>query len=529
MKARLTVPRLGLIAACAGVLALAGIGAVGAETGLPEGKENTVVIAQNAGSASADIVMDIYTPGGVLVPSASRPATGIAPGGTAQFPQATNNGLTAGFRGVGVLSSNQPINGLLVRDILRPTATAAKSYSLANATNTGGHKLAAPIMFNQLNSGGLWWNSRASVVNVGTSVACVRATYTLLPNTGGSTGGTAQTVVDNGGGCAGGQGYTLQPGAQITFSAEPGDTNFPNNSFNNQMAAVFEVLNPTDGNKIAAVVDVYRSDGNRLLGGYNALVQDAGSPSNDDVGNTVVAPIAMKSTSGFYTVIGVVNLGNAAANVSIQYIGNLSDGTGAASNVSVSLGSVASGSAAFHSTYSSQNLPLGFIGFARVESDQPVAVTVIRGKQTAAFSGVNEAGYAAVNGVPSDQASTKWRAPLYFRRYAPGAAPSVGYNSWAQIQVADGSTANVTLQYVGDPTSGCPTGPYTLNTTVSNSKVFYANLNGSPDNGFPSNAPSCFFGGLTVTADKPIIVISQVGADKFPGGDSEGVTNSFPE
>ena len=34
MKARLTVPRLGLIAACAGVLALAGIGAVGAETGL---------------------------------------------------------------------------------------------------------------------------------------------------------------------------------------------------------------------------------------------------------------------------------------------------------------------------------------------------------------------------------------------------------------------------------------------------------------------------------------------------------------
>jgi hypothetical protein len=174
-------------------------------------------------------------------------------------------------------------------------------------------------------------------------------------------------------------------------------------------------------------------------------------------------------------------------------------------------------------------MPLGFIGFARVVSDQPVAVTVIRGKQTAAFSGVNEAGYAAVNGVPEDRGATKWSAPLYFRRYAPGAAPSVGYNSWVQVQVVDGSTANVTLRFVGDPTSGCPVGPYELSTTVTNSKVFYANLNSSPDNGFPSgNAPSCFFGGLEVTANKPIVMISQVGADKFPGGDSEGVANAFP-
>ncbi len=353
------------------------------------------------------------------------------------------------------------------------------------------------------------------------------ATYTLLPNTGGSTGGSAQTLTDNGSGGSGcDQGYPLAAGAQLTFSPEPGDTALPNGSANNQMTVRYDVLNPSASNKIAAVVDVYRSDGNRLLGSYNALVQDASDP--DDVGTNVIAPIAMKSTSGFYTVIGVVNLGESAANVSIQYVGNLADGTGSAYTQTVNLGSVSEGT--FNSTYSVEDMPLGFIGFARVVSDQPVAVTVIRGKQTAAFSGVNEAGYAAVNGVPEDRGATEWAAPLYFRRYAPGAAPSVGYNSWVQVQVVDGSTANVTLRYVGDPTSGCPVGPYELNTTVTNSKVFYANLNGSPDNGFASgNAPSCFFGGLEVTANKPIVMISQVGADKFPGGDSEGVANSFPD
>ncbi len=122
MRLNRTVPRIGLAVASAAVLAVAGATAGLAVTGLPDGKENTVVIAQNAGTANADIVMDVYTPGGVIVPSASRPALGIAPGGTATFAQAVNNGLQPGFRGVGVLSSNQPINGILVRDILASRA-----------------------------------------------------------------------------------------------------------------------------------------------------------------------------------------------------------------------------------------------------------------------------------------------------------------------------------------------------------------------------------------------------------------------
>lgn len=528
MTRALTVPRLGLLLALAGMVALAGVATVQAEAGLPSGKENTIVMVQNAGNANANIAMDVYTRDGTAVPAASRTVQGVAPGGLAQFPQILNDSLEDGFRGVGLVSADQPVNALLVRDILRAASSEAKSYSLANATSDGGYKLAAPLMFNQLDSNGRWWNSRASIVNVGTEAACVRATYTLMPGQGGSTGNTASTVVDNGPGCAGGQGYTIAPGAQLTLSPEPEDTNFPATTFNNQMSTMFEVLNEGD-NRIAAVIDLYRSDGNRLLSSYNGIVYDPANPADDEVDTEIIAPIAMKSQSGFYTVIGVTNVdSSAAANVQIEYIGNLNDGRGAAFSHTVNMGAVEEGT--FHSTYQTDEIPLGFMGYARVTSDRPVAVSIIRGKQTSAFSRVDEAGRASVNGVPSASAATKWSSPLYFRRYAPGAPGTRGYNSWVQIQVADGSTANVTLRHVGDPTGGCPVGPFEVNTTVTESRIIYANDENGPTNGFPAgNVPNCFIGGIEVEANKPIIVVTQVGADKFPGGDSEGVTNAFPE
>jgi hypothetical protein len=522
MKLRTLALRLGALAAVGALVPLA-LQADGlAKKGLPEGKENTIVIAQNAGNAPADIAMDVYTPAGVLIPGASRVSLDVAPGGSTQFPQAVNDGLVAGFRGLGVLSSDQPINGLLVRDILRTAATAAKSYSLANATGNGGSSLAFPLLFNELLTND--WNSRISVVNVGTTEACLRLTYTTLVNAPGS---SESTVVDNGPGCGSGQGYSLAAGAQLTFSPEPGDTPYPASTFNNQIAVKIDVINASASNNIAAIADIYRSDGNRLFGSYNGLVVSETGP--DDIATEVIVPIAMKSTSGFYTVIGVMNLGNAPANVTIQYVGQLADGTGANSTTTVTLNNIAT--AAFHSTYSADGPPVGFIGFARITSNQPIGAVEIRGKRINSLPTPQplEAGYAAVNGVPTDRAATKWFAPLFFRRFSPGAPPTKGFNSWVQVQVPDGSAAQVTLRYVGDPASGCPVGPYQATHTVTNSKVFLANLD--LDNGFPNGgagAPSCFFGGLEVTANKPIIVITQVGADKFPGGDSEGVTNSFP-
>ena len=67
---------------------------------LPNSKENTSAIAQNNGTAPATIVMDIYTPGGVLIPSASVPFVNVPVGGTRVFgTQAMAAGLSHRWAG----------------------------------------------------------------------------------------------------------------------------------------------------------------------------------------------------------------------------------------------------------------------------------------------------------------------------------------------------------------------------------------------------------------------------------------------
>jgi hypothetical protein len=287
------------------------------------------------------------------------------------------------------------------------------------------------------------------------------------------------------------------------------------------MAALIEVLNDGD-NAIAASADLYRSDGTRQLGSYNGFIVNTEAPTTDDVGNEVVVPLAIKHSSGFYSVIGVMNLGSTAADVTIRYLGATEQGTPV--DVSVTLSNVQK--AGFHSTFEPNTIPVDFVGYARVTSTQPIAALLVRGKQTTYGSGINEPIYTAVNGVPPDQADTGYNLPLIFRRFAQTFAGSIGYNSWIQVQVADGSTAQVTLRFVGDPNAGCPVGPYQATFTVVGSKVFYMNANS--DNGFPAGqSPSCFWGGAQVTGNKPLIVIANVSSDSYPGGDNEGLYNGF--
>ncbi|OAI38665.1 hypothetical protein AYO38_02020 [bacterium SCGC AG-212-C10] len=512
---------LATVAAAAVPLTIWGAGM--ALTALPAGNENTSIIVQNVGSANATLASDYYLPDGSIIEGASLIELNVPTGGTRTFAQALNTNLGAGYRGVGVVSSDQPINALLVRDILGGGTANNHSYSIVNAQATGGSKLALPIMLDEFTSE--QYNSRASVVNTGTDTACIKVSYYLIPNIGGSAT-TAQTVVDSPTGqtgCSGG-GRALAPGGQLTFGrAGTGVTQFPAATRNNQMAALIEVLNPSATTNIAASVDLYRSDGNRLLGGYNAFVVNEAAPTSDDVGTDVVVPLAIKHSSGFYSVVGVQNVGTAPADVNIQYIGATEGGTPV--NKTVTLPAVSN--VAFHSSFDpSFDVPIDFIGYARVTSAQPVAALLVRGKLTSFGSGINEPIYGAVNGVPTDQAGTSWNLPLIFRRYAQTFAGSIGYNNWIQVQVADGTSASVTIRMVGDPNSGCPVGPYTVTQTITGSKVFY--MNADTENGFPTGgAPACFWGGAQVTSSKPTIVISNVTSDSYAGGDNEGMYNAF--
>jgi hypothetical protein len=471
---------------------------------LPDSKENTSSIAQNNGSAPATIVMDIYTPQGVQIPSATVVYANVPPGGTRVFAQAINTGLTPGFRGVGVISSDQPINALLVRDITS-NATYAKSYSIHNAYPTGGTKVTLPYVANALEGN---YNTRFAVANTGTSEACVTIVY-VFP------GGSKSPVTDAGSGsaaCSGG-GYKIPVGGQISFAptAVDGAIPMPASTSNSIMAATLT----TSSSTITVGVDAYLSSGLRKLASYDGFVVAGGT---SDLGTTIAMPLAIK-LDGFYTQYLLSNPNDTAATATITYTGNTGTYT-------VPLTIPANGTAS-HSVYESAGgVPEGFVGAATITSNQPIAAVLFRSKMTSPGSYIDTDLYTAVNGVPTVRATTTAKFPLVFRQAYKSGGLS-GYNTWISVSVADGSTASLTITAINDTSNSAPgcnaPATYTTTKSVTGSFIFYQNADS--DNGFGSN-PSCFWGGVTITSDKPIIAIGNATND-LNEGDNDGLYNAF--
>ncbi len=358
---------------------------------LPNSKENTSVIAQNNGTAAATIAMDVYTPGGVLVPSASKIFTNVPPGGTRVFPQAINDGLTPGFRGVGVLSSDQPINALLVRDIEGTDGT--KSYSIHNSFPSGGTTVSLPYIANGLEG---VYNTRFAIANTGNTVACVTITYAFVPGAGSVGAGGRAPLTDSGpggGGCA--TGYPIAVGGQVSFAPNnvDGATPMPAGTANTLMAAT---VNAT-GSAVTVGVDAYRT-GQRVLASYDGFNVGAPGSTTDDISTSISIPLSLKTADGFYSQILLSNPNGVPANATITY-------TGTSGPHAVQIQVPANGTAN-HGVYSDNVVPVGFVGAAVITSDQPLAAVLFRAKMTSAGSFVDEALYTAVNGVPTDRAAT---------------------------------------------------------------------------------------------------------------------------
>lgn len=474
---------------------------------LPNSKENTSSIAQNNGTAAATIVMDIYTPQGVQIPSATVVFPNVPPGGTRVFAQALNTGLTPGFRGVGVISSDQPINALLVRDI--ESNTFAKSYSIHNAYPTGGNKITLPYVANAL---GATYNTRFAIANTGTAEACVTIVYTFP-------GGSTPPVTDAGSGsaaCAGG-GYKIPVGGQISFApnAVDGAIPMPASTANAIMAATLT----STGSTITVGVDAYLSGGLRKLASYDGFIVGGAGDTTDDVGTTISIPLAIK-LDGYYTQILLSNANPAAANATITYTGNTGTYT-------VPLAIAANGTAS-HSVYEVVGgIPEGFVGAATVTSDQPLAAVLFRSKMTFPGSFVDEDLYTAVNGIPTDRATTTAKLPLIFRHaYASGGLS--GYDTWFSASVASGGTATVTITAINDTSNSAPgcnaAGTFTATKTFTGAFIWYQGL--FVDSGIGSTPPACFWGGVTIVSDVPIIVIANATND-LNVGDNDGLYNAF--
>ena len=487
---------------------------------LPNSKENTSAIAQNDGSAPATIAMDFYLPNGTIITKASKIEYNVPVGGTRTFAQALNTGLLPGYRGVAVLSSDQPINALLVRDI-EENGTGRHSYSIHNAFATGGNTVTLPFIANALDA---TYNTRFAIANTGTVTACVSIAYSYM-----SGGGTTDSG-PGGGGCS--SGYPVPASGQVAFGpvAVPAEATLamPGATSNKLMAATVT----STGAPVTVAVDAYLTNSpTRKLASYDGFIVGASGSTTDDVGTQISIPIAIK-LDGYYSQILMSNPNGTAASATITY--RSQGGSTYVVNRTIPANGTAN-----HSVYEADGgIPEGFVGAASITSDQPIAAVLFRAKMTSPGSYIDEDLYTAVSGVPTDRASSTAKFPLIFRRAygnnssceATGLA--CGYNTWVSVSVPGGGTANLTLTTVADATSGAPgctsATTYTTTQVVNGSYVFYQNANngGSTNNGLGSN-PGCLWGGMVITSDVPIIAIADVTSD-LQSGDNDGLYNAFP-
>jgi hypothetical protein len=488
---------------------------------LPNSKENTSIVVQNNGNAPATIALDVYLPTGVPVPAASEVFDNVPPNATRVFQQALNSGLIPGFRGVGVVSSDQPILAIQARDI-EQNGTGRKSYSLHNAYGEGANKITLPYVANFHNT---LYNTRFAIANTGTSVACVTIQYAFVQGGGHTDNGPG------GSGCA--TGYPVPVGGQIAFGPQAVPAEFtqamPAATAGQMMSATIT----STGSKVTVAVDAYLTNSpTRPLASYDGFVVNDAAPATDDVGTDLAVPVALK-IDGFYTQILISNPNPTAATATITYRSQQGQ------TYTVNLNVPANGTAN-HSTYDAAGgIPEGFVGAARITASQPVAAVLFRAKMTGPGTFIEEDLYTAVNAIPLDRAATTVKAPLVFRQAygngalcQNGAGTRCGYNTSLSVIIADGTTANVTINTIADTTTGAPgcnvAATYSTTRAVTGSYIFYQNLAhaGDVNNGLGAN-PGCLWGGATITADKPIMVVVTVTNDLVPG-DNDGQYNAFP-
>ena len=483
-----------------------------------DSRENTQVIVQNNSPVPATIVMDFYTPAGVLIPLASEIHGDVPAWGTRTFQQALNQGLLPGFRGVGVISSDQPLNALLLREVV--DTEGKLSYSIHNAHAGSGDHVALPFVANQLReaASGDVLNTRFSIANAGLKVACVTITYELMAGRGSApaAGGTTVVSSPSSESCPGG-GHEIPAAGQLTLAPEAGNfaLAMPSGTVNSLMSVVIESTQP-----VTVIADVYRGDaGSARLASYNGFIVGEDGSNQDDISRRVLMPLAQKNADGYSTEFAVTNPWNEAVSGTITYRGTAGDSEEVEVMVDIA---VPAGGGVTHSALDSDALPDGFTGWALVEADLPVAALLLRGS-------AGEDSYSAANGVPRGRTTQTAKFPLIFRN-AHGEGDASGYNSWVSVAVRDGETANLRIIAVNNPTSGaegCETlRLYQSRVTITGSFFFDQGSDDRKLNGFNAT-PGCVTGGMAITSDKPIAAIGGVTSD-LQDGDSDGVYNAFP-
>jgi hypothetical protein len=469
------------------------------------GGENTSFWVQNTGPKAARFAVDYYDTAGTRV--TQEATTDVPAGASVGFHQDSQEKLPHGFSGSAVVTSDQSVRTVILKQILK--GDGAFSVSADDGITRGFNKIYLPLIYSRYGPDG-GWNTRLILQNVSSgTIACVRMTYrdekgqvALVEPTAGS---PPVPQCPNGGLLVAAASVLKRDQAEMAGSLP---ANFRGSLLvelvtSNQQSIINTQI-------LAATVDIYHSQ-RPSLATYKGLGWSS-AEGTGDLSTRVYLPFVQKnfgSNAGWNSRFFVSPLDPARpAALTLVYC---CDSRLAGAGGSLERKLTVSAWAAIDPAQEA-GLPDGFEGSVSIASDQAVAVVVTWGW---VLGGIDT--FAAYSGVPQQEASTTVWVPLMYRDFGYKGATGLarGWNSWFRVQVADGGTATIEVNYYG---SNLPGGTVSLNQTVSGVKVFY-----QWDDPL---LPAEFEGAAVIVSDKPIAVVAGVFSDAYQG-DTDAIFGAF--
>lgn len=260
--------KLAVVAGLLLVLAFAAVPGAGAQQGITW---TTGIQVQNLSTATANITITFYD-SATGSTAGTTSDTVAASGSKTYFPL---TGVSAGFNGSAVISSDQPVAAIM--NLLGNNGAYGGS---ANGLTAGSQNVGLPLIMRNNSGFTTWFN----VQNAGTADATITITYKP------GSSGTAHT-----------ESATIKPGAAKTFDQ----------SLTTQLGAKFVgSASITSNQPVVAVVNQVGTGTSKTLLTYDGF----GSGSAE-----VILPLVMANNSGFFTGIGIQNIGSTSAAVTIDY------------------------------------------------------------------------------------------------------------------------------------------------------------------------------------------------------------------
>ena len=365
-------------------------------------------------TTSATVTVTFYNPNGT---TAATQTGSIAAGASVTFyplgapPSGWTGGtVPANFSGSAVVSSDQPVAAITTVVGTQGSSTFLGSY---NGISTGATSVVLPIVFRN-NFG---YNTWFSVQNTGSTDASVTVQYVK----GAGQSGTNYTS----------SAVTIQEGAARDFN-QATDTNLG--------SSFVGIAIVTSDQPVA--VSVVQENGTVLMA-YDGI-------NDTSAATSMVAPLVVANNYGFYTGIGVTNVGSAATTVTVTYGANTSTLSNKCSTPSAeTVPNLAANSGAFvvqNTTNARFSNGCHYVGSATITTSPATDIVVV-------VNQVNDTGYASSYEAFDPAAATNTiKVPLIM-------ANNGGFFTGIQVMNADGSSASrtVTIAYGANTVSGTGT------------------------------------------------------------------------